>query len=727
MVSSGTPDEVARDPRALAAYLGASDEALAVSGAPVPGPVGASHRRSTDGPVSGRGHGRAVGDVPPDGDAVGDPEGVPVVVEGVVEGGPVVPEGHRARLPAEPAGQFGLLAVPVEHVEDGGALVGGEAEDRLGELRVHEEAPAAVLGMGAHHRVEAGKQLVVVLAVPVVAAAGLDVGGEPRVEVDGDQLVAHGPHRGGEPVVGVLEARPRGVAAHLGAGEHGEDRAERRGLEEGDVGVPPAGPVLAAVDGQDLGVALDRRAARVPLGELAELAAEGGLLVVGEFLVAEEHDVVGVEGVPDGGHGGVVERPGQVDAGDLGADDRRERADLDPLASRHGTQCGPTGRRPFHRGNRPARPVGPVWQRGRRTPEPSDPGERTVERWTRDWPPRSGTSRRGSRWSPACRPPSRRIRCPTGTSPPSIAWRGRFAARLDGALAPWPRSGAAADVEIDDGVAADGYRRHRLVFDTEDTMSVPAYLLVPDGREAPGSAVLAVHGHGPGKSRICGLEPDDAPGDDYAAELARRGHVVLAPDLRCFGERLDWNPEDHYACDTNLVHQVMAGWSPLTQNLWDCARALDVLVDHPLVDPARHGRRRVLLRRDDQPLPGRLRPAGGRRGGERVLLVVGRVAPDALEHVRVPGASGDARGRWSTPTSGPWSPPGPCSSRPAGRTCSSRWRRPSGRSARLRRVYAHLGAADRLVHEVSDGEHQWYGRGAYAFLAGHLGAGSAAE
>ena len=38
VVSSGTPDEVGRDPRALAAYLGASEEALAVSGA-VPSPV----------------------------------------------------------------------------------------------------------------------------------------------------------------------------------------------------------------------------------------------------------------------------------------------------------------------------------------------------------------------------------------------------------------------------------------------------------------------------------------------------------------------------------------------------------------------------------------------------------------------------------------------------------------------------------------------------------------
>ncbi len=111
----------------------------------------------------------------------------------------------------------------------------------------------------------------------------------------------------------------------------------------------------------------------------------------------------------------------------------------------------------------------------------------------------------------------------------------------------------------------------------------------PTAWQAPGSAVLAVHGHGPGKSRICGMLPDDPPGNDYAVQLVRRGHVVLAPDLRCFGERLDWNPPDHYACDTNLVHQVMGGWNPLTQNLWDLARCLDVLEEHPLVDGSRMG------------------------------------------------------------------------------------------------------------------------------------------
>ena len=79
------------------------------------------------------------------------------------------------------------------------------------------------------------------------------------------------------------------------------------------------------------------------------------------------------------------------------------------------------------------------------------------------------------------------------------------------------------------------------------------------------------------------------PNADYALQLVRRGYVVLAPDLRCFGERLDWNPEDHYACDTNLVHAAMAGWNPLAQNIWDLRRSLDVLEQHPLVDPARLG------------------------------------------------------------------------------------------------------------------------------------------
>jgi dienelactone hydrolase len=313
---------------------------------------------------------------------------------------------------------------------------------------------------------------------------------------------------------------------------------------------------------------------------------------------------------------------------------------------------------------------------------------------------------------------------PDGALEEFTAWRSRFRDRFDDRLAPWPAL-VPTRTEIDDGVAADGYRRNRVVFDTEDTMSVPAYLLVPDARESPGSAVLAVHGHGPGKSRICGLEPDDPPGADYAAELARRGHVVLAPDMRCFGERLDWNPEDHYACDTNLVHQVMAGWSPLTQNLWDCGRALDVLAEHPLVDPDRMG-------------------VVGFSYGGTISLFLAAADPRVAAAV-VSGYFSS----WSEAHKMPWNMcgsqvlPGMLGMMEHADVGALIAPRPlfveTGREdplfpvsaaeqsvSRLRRVYEHLGAGERLVHEVSEGEHQWYGRGAYGFLAEQLGANAPA-
>jgi dienelactone hydrolase len=302
------------------------------------------------------------------------------------------------------------------------------------------------------------------------------------------------------------------------------------------------------------------------------------------------------------------------------------------------------------------------------------------------------------------------------------AWRDRFGPRLDSLLAPWPDP-VPLDLEVTDEVTGDGFVRQRVVFDTEALMSVPAYLLLPDGRSAPGPAVLAVHGHGPGKSRVCGVDdPEAAPGSDYAAELARRGYVVLAPDLRCFGERADWNPEDHYACDTNLVHQVMGGWNPLTQNLWDLARALDVLETHPLVDPSALGM------------------VGFSYGGTATLFLA------ALDpRVSVAVVSGYFSS-WAESHKVPWNM---CGSQVLFGMLGGMEHvdlaaliapRPllvqSGRDdplfpvataaeglERLRVLYDRAGVGERLAHDVFDGEHQWNGPGAYPFIERWLGPG----
>jgi dienelactone hydrolase len=193
--------------------------------------------------------------------------------------------------------------------------------------------------------------------------------------------------------------------------------------------------------------------------------------------------------------------------------------------------------------------------------------------------------------------------------------------------------------------------------------------------------------------------------------------------MRCFGERADWNPPDHYACDTNLVHAVMAGENPLTQNLWDLARCIDVLQAHPLVDP------------------GRIGMVGLSYGGTVTLFLA---AWD--ERVAAAVVSGYFSS-WAEAHKMPWNM---CGSQilpgmlgrlehvDLGALIAPR---PllveSGRyddlfpavvarqgCDQLGAVYASLGVGeDRIVHDMFDGGHQWHGVEAYPFLERWLGGG----
>ena len=271
------------------------------------------------------------------------------------------------------------------------------------------------------------------------------------------------------------------------------------------------------------------------------------------------------------------------------------------------------------------------------------------------------------------------------------------------------------NLETLESVQCDGYRREKVVFDSEATMSVPAYLLIPDGRTRPGAAILACHGHGPGKSQVVGLEHTAQPNGDYALQLVRHGYVVLAPDLRCFGERMDWNPDDHYACDTNLVHAVMAGWNPLAQSVWDMQRCLDVLSQHPLVDAERIGM------------------VGLSQGGTVTLFT--SAWDDRVAASVVSGYFSS----WAVAHKMPWNMCGSqvmfnmlghlehvdlgalIAPRPLLIESGTRddlfpvaTATESVRQTRL--VYDYDKVGDRLVHDVFEGEHQWHGVAAVEFL-----------
>ncbi len=305
-------------------------------------------------------------------------------------------------------------------------------------------------------------------------------------------------------------------------------------------------------------------------------------------------------------------------------------------------------------------------------------------------------------------------------------WRARVRARLDDLLGPWPDP-VALDLEVLEHDDAGPYLRQRVVFDTEATMSVPAYLLVPHDRTERGPAVLAIHGHGAGKSMVCGLDGGrdelrveiNGYHGDYAHQLACRGYVVLAPDLRGFGERADWNPPDRYECDWNLVSATLAGERPLTQNVWDMRCAIDVLSQHPLVDSDRIG-------------------AAGLSYGATTTLFLAAV--DARVKAAVVSCYFSS---WASAHTFPWNMCGsqilpgllgrlehvdlgalvaPRALLIENGTEDAIFPIAAAREgvATLERVYDALGARDRLVHDVFDGGHQWHGALAYPFLAREL-------
>ncbi len=172
------------------------------------------------------------------------------------------------------------------------------------------------------------------------------------------------------------------------------------------------------------------------------------------------------------------------------------------------------------------------------------------------------------------RPP----RCPEDDPVAAAAWKERTAETLDSLLAPWP-SPVDLELEVLSEDAGGGVTRREVVFDTEVDMSVPATVLVPVDATVDAPAILAIHGHGRGRADAL----------EWVDEWLAAGFVVLAPDLRGFGEREEMSWDDKYWCDLNAVSGQLFGVAPLTQNLWDLRRCLDVLAAMEEVDSERIG------------------------------------------------------------------------------------------------------------------------------------------
>jgi len=137
------------------------------------------------------------------------------------------------------------------------------------------------------------------------------------------------------------------------------------------------------------------------------------------------------------------------------------------------------------------------------------------------------------------------------------------------------------DIEIHETVELPAYTRQKISFASEPGDRVPAYLLIPHGIPGKGPAMLCLHQttiHG--KAEPAGI--DGKPNLNYAAHLAERGYVTLAPD---YGLGVHFPNHGEYQIDP----YAMGYASATMKGIWNHMRAVDVLETLPQVDSARIG------------------------------------------------------------------------------------------------------------------------------------------
>jgi len=154
-------------------------------------------------------------------------------------------------------------------------------------------------------------------------------------------------------------------------------------------------------------------------------------------------------------------------------------------------------------------------------------------------------------------------------------------------LGPVERPGP-LDPRVEDEVQCDGYVRRHVTYNAPSGR-VPAFVCIPDGLTQPVPVVFCHHQHNGefdlGKSEVCGLR--GASDQAYAAELAGRGFVTIAPDAIGFEER-NWADGANVTW-FELSARLVVGRTLLATCLQEISLALDYATSLPQVDPARIG------------------------------------------------------------------------------------------------------------------------------------------
>jgi dienelactone hydrolase len=158
--------------------------------------------------------------------------------------------------------------------------------------------------------------------------------------------------------------------------------------------------------------------------------------------------------------------------------------------------------------------------------------------------------------------------------------------------------------EMIEEVDCGDYYRQKILIQPWQYAVMPVYLLIPKKGIAPYPTLLAFHGHGYGVKDIVGLWEDgeertipDGYHHDFGVALARRGFLVAAPEISCFGERqTDFShlnkvigQEASSTCQHTAMLALHLGGSAAGLRVREAVRLVDYLSERPDVDITRLG------------------------------------------------------------------------------------------------------------------------------------------
>jgi dienelactone hydrolase len=128
--------------------------------------------------------------------------------------------------------------------------------------------------------------------------------------------------------------------------------------------------------------------------------------------------------------------------------------------------------------------------------------------------------------------------------PEAKAWQSHTRAALRQTIGFQALPPAPLDPQLIEEVDRGDYIRQKVVLRTWQGARMPVYILIPKGVRGRLPVVVAFHGHGYGVKDIVGLRMDGRERKkpagyqkDFGVALCRRGFLVAAPEISCFGER----------------------------------------------------------------------------------------------------------------------------------------------------------------------------------------------